>query len=105
MTFNEYSLQVALTAKYPNNIDSLDGLNYVTIAIGGEVGEYQNEYKKHLRTTSTQHPVGERRERMLLELGDVLWYLARAAHELNSNLDEVAKWNIEKLKARYEREA
>ena len=35
------------------------------------------------------------------ELGDVLYYVAMAAKNLQISLDEVAKANVDKLKARY----
>jgi NTP pyrophosphatase (non-canonical NTP hydrolase) len=37
------------------------------------------------------------------ELGDVLWYVAQLATELNLSLDEIANGNIEKLYSRMER--
>jgi NTP pyrophosphatase (non-canonical NTP hydrolase) len=40
---------------------------------------------------------------MIAELGDVLWYVARAAAELDVHPSDVAKDNIEKLKSRKER--
>lgn len=38
---------------------------------------------------------------MLKELGDVLWYVAALATDYEFTLEEVAKANVEKLKARY----
>ena len=35
------------------------------------------------------------------ELGDILWYIAIALHELDSSFEEVMDTNISKLKARY----
>ena len=40
---------------------------------------------------------------MAAELGDVLWYLARAAAELDYHLSTIAEMNVEKLKSRKER--
>lgn len=37
------------------------------------------------------------------ELGDVLWYVAQIATELDLSLDEIARKNIEKLYSRMER--
>lgn len=101
MTLDEYSSEVAKTAVYQGSL--LDRLNYTSIALGGEVGEYLNEYKKYLRV-AVQDPVipwGEPRTRMLLELGDVLWYLTRTAHELGSSLESIAQMNVDKLATRY----
>ena len=34
------------------------------------------------------------------ELGDVLWYLAILADDLEVDLEDVAKWNVDKLQRR-----
>jgi NTP pyrophosphatase (non-canonical NTP hydrolase) len=41
------------------------------------------------------------RQNLKLELGDVLWYVAVCAHELDLTLSELATANINKLAARY----
>ena len=41
------------------------------------------------------------RTHALKELGDIMWYIAIAADALGSDLDEVMKMNVDKLKARY----
>ena len=45
----------------------------------------------------------ERRAAMSKELGDVLWYVAQLASELELDLDEVASENLEKLFSRQRR--
>lgn len=40
---------------------------------------------------------------MAYELGDVLWMVANAAHELGLTLEQIALLNIEKLESRAER--
>ena len=40
------------------------------------------------------------RNELILELGDVLWYVANLAYELNATLEEVAVGNIQKLESR-----
>ena len=96
MDFKEYAVEVGKTAKYYN------GLNYTIMALGGEAGELLNEYKKHLRDSFPNDMLDkDRRIRMLLELGDILWYLTRTAYELDSSLEHVAQMNIEKLATRY----
>ena len=103
MTFDEYSKQAEVTAQYIGT--PIDRINYVTIALAGEVGEYMNDYKKHLRVAMNDYdtPAGPLRTAMLDELGDVLWYLSRVAYELGSSLELVAQANIAKLNARYSR--
>lgn len=99
MDFQEYERQVDKTAVYQGN--PLEKLTYVSIAYGGEAGEYLNEFKKHLRSNPGVYPEAEARTKMLLELGDGLWYLAQCAAELGANLELVASLNIAKLEARY----
>ena len=45
----------------------------------------------------------ETREALKAELGDVLWYLAQVATELDLSLGEIAEANIVKLMDRLER--
>jgi NTP pyrophosphatase (non-canonical NTP hydrolase) len=40
---------------------------------------------------------------MAKELGDVLWYVAQLASELELDLDEIAQTNLEKLLSRQRR--
>ncbi len=44
-----------------------------------------------------------RRSALKAELGDVLWYMAQVATELDLTLDEIAEYNIAKLMDRLER--
>ncbi len=62
----------------------------------GESGEVIDLLKKHL---AQGHPLDK--ERVLEEVGDVLWYCAELATALEANLEDVAIRNIYKLKARY----
>jgi len=98
MTLDDYSKRAASTMVFSGS--QSDRLNYASIALGGEVGEYLNEYKKWLRT-GTITPKGERLTNMLHELGDILYYLDRVSVELGSNLETVARLNNAKLAARY----
>lgn len=41
------------------------------------------------------------KEKLLDELGDVLWYITEAAVGMGTTLEEVAQHNIGKLRARY----
>jgi NTP pyrophosphatase (non-canonical NTP hydrolase) len=50
-----------------------------------------------------KRPVKYDADAMAAELGDVLWYLARAAAELDYHLSTIAEMNVEKLKSRKER--
>lgn len=98
MTFTEYCLHASDTARYPRD----RGLEYVVAGLVGEAGELAGEYSKSIRDDSGE-VTPERRERLLAELGDVLWFAARVAFELGTTLDEVACKNLEKLAGRARR--
>jgi NTP pyrophosphatase (non-canonical NTP hydrolase) len=75
--------------------------DYFAVAIGGEAGEILEHVKKSKRDDGGIL-TPERREKIIKEMGDVLWYLAVCAHRLNIGLDEVAQINLDKLAARKE---
>jgi NTP pyrophosphatase (non-canonical NTP hydrolase) len=61
-----------------------------------ESGEVLSHVRKHL---FQGRPLD--REAMALELGDVLWCVAIAADTLGISLQDVARRNVEKLRARH----
>ena len=75
---------------------------YPFLGLTGESGEVADKVKKAMRDDNWVI-TEERRVDLLKELGDVLWYIAACARELDSNIEEVAKMNIEKLKSRSDR--
>ncbi len=99
MNFEEYQRKSRETAIYP-----LKGNNFIYPLLGlvGESGEVAEKIKKALR--DSQGIIDEKRKlEIKKELGDVLWYLAQLATELNLSLDEIAKLNLEKLFSRKKR--
>ena len=95
MDFDEYQDATEETAIYPKDI----GLIYTTLGLAGESGEIAEKLKKFLREGDDEYI-----EEMEDELGDVLWYLARVADELDLSLDDVAEKNLDKLLDRKERD-
>jgi len=81
------------TAIYPPE----KGLEYTALGLASEAGEFAGKVKKMIRDKTYDT------DAMVAELGDVLWYVARAAAELDVHLSDVAKDNVEKLKSRMER--
>src|SRR5690349_4918681 len=75
------------------------GIEYAVIALVGEAGEVANEWKKVIRDDEGKLTPW-RKEKLLLELGDVLWYLDAAAEELGSSIQEVMGMNMDKINAR-----
>ena len=92
---NEYQKAAEATAVYPRR----KGLEYTAVGLAGEAGEYANKVKKIVRGDES----GNAWE-MADELGDVLWYVAMAARELNISLEQVASRNLAKLADRKDRD-
>ena len=66
------------------------------MGLNGEAGECIDVLKKH---DFQGHVLAT--DKILDELGDVLWYVAEAAIGINVSLEEIAQHNIAKLRARY----
>jgi NTP pyrophosphatase (non-canonical NTP hydrolase) len=96
MTFDEYQRLARQTAIYPN-VGS--NLWYPTLGLAGEAGEVAEKVKKLYRDNFGDL-TPKRRESIAKELGDVLWYVANVAEELDYSLDLIAKGNLCKLKKR-----
>ena len=98
MTFNEYQAAAETTAMYP---DKGNNLYYPALGLG-EAGEIQNKVKKVMRDDNGVL-TEERRQSLIDELGDLLWYVATMASELRADLNDVAQRNVNKLASRKER--
>ena len=96
MNINTYQKEAAKTAIYK------DKLVYPTLGLVGEAGEIANKVKKILRDNNGELSE-EVRKNLIKELGDVMWYCAAVATDLNTTLGEICFVNIEKLKSRQER--
>ena len=94
MTFDEYDKAAARTAGPAQT--QQEGLALCALGICGEGGEFADEVKKHLFHT---HPLHW--DKLVEELGDVLWYVSRACSALGTTLEMVALGNVAKLKQRY----
>lgn len=100
--FDDYQDWTDDVALYPEaGLGTVQSLAYVGLGLG-EAGEIQNQIKKVLRDDNSEVST-ERRGKLIAELGDLMWYVARMATELNVSLSEVAQVNIEKLSDRQER--
>lgn len=99
MDFNEYQTKSRKTAGYPAIGHSVI---YPTLGLINEAGEVAGKIKKVFRDKGGEISE-ETREALKAELGDVLWYIAQVATELELSLDEIAEHNIAKLYDRLER--
>ncbi len=98
MDLSEYQRLSRRTAEYPRQA----WLAYPALGLAGEAGEVAEHAKKAIRDDGG-HVSDERREAMAKELGDVLWYVAQLATELDLDLDEIAEGNLQKLLSRQQR--
>lgn len=92
LEMDAYQSVAATTAKYPEG----RGLEYVVLGLASEAGEVAGKLKKAIRDEGGVI-TPERRQQLISELGDVLWYCAMIALELNTTLSSVAQQNMDKL--------
>ena len=98
-TMNEYQADAAETMIYRWKVI------YPALGLSNEAGEVLGKIKKMIRDQDVfldgRHRVtDEQRAALAAELGDVLWYIAALAKDLNLSLNDVAAINIEKLHSR-----
>jgi NTP pyrophosphatase (non-canonical NTP hydrolase) len=118
MHFDQYRHFTNETAIYPEAVDEAlrvaqtstgetltrwMRLTYAVDGLNGEAGEIAEHAKKALRDDKCELTM-ERRAAIRKELGDVMWYAARIAVELDISLDDVAAENMSKLRDRKERD-
>lgn len=103
MDLNEYQKKAVVTALY----DQKHKIVYPALGLGNEAGEVLGKIKKWMRgDDGVEGAISEeRKEAIKGELGDVLWYLAALARDLDLNLGDIAEANIQKLQSRQERGA
>ena len=94
---HEYQQEAQKTI--PVNLTPEEVRDNAVYGLCGEVGELVDilkkvKYQGHAFTEETKR-------HLLLECGDVLYYIAQMVTGLNSNLNLVAAMNIDKIRARY----
>tara|TARA_R110000751_G_scaffold123322_3_gene224153 strand:+ start:515 stop:844 length:330 start_codon:yes stop_codon:yes gene_type:complete len=93
--FNSYQRSASRTAIYPEQHKII----YPALGLAGEAGEVANKVKKLIRDGPENRPPTWR-EDIASEIGDVLWYCAALATDLNLTLGRIAAQNEKKLSAR-----
>jgi NTP pyrophosphatase (non-canonical NTP hydrolase) len=115
MTFNEYQDWAKTTARNFQRPE-IAGL-VAALGLGGEAGEVVGQMVQQLadvcelsRETSNVTELLKKvyghghlldRDKLVKELGDVLWYLADISSKNNITLDDIARENVRKLTGRY----
>ena len=97
---DDYQEKASRTAAYP---DIGSNLYYPTLGLAGEAGEVANKVKKIYRDQDGYIYQSDTAG-LMDELGDVLWYVAAIASELELSLSSIAERNIDKLSSRSERD-
>ena len=86
-----------------NNLDregsNINRLTTAAVGISAEGGEFMEIVKKMVFQGKPWN--ADNREHLIIELGDVLWYVAQACMALDVSFDDVVARNVEKLKKRY----
>jgi NTP pyrophosphatase (non-canonical NTP hydrolase) len=103
LTFGQYQKRALSTAFYPHVSEGAHpiAVTYCILGLNGEAGEIAEKLKKTWREEGQMlRFTQEQRRQVLMELGDLLWYVSQLASELGCSLEAVANWNLEKLAAR-----
>ena len=98
LEFSEYQHFSRRTAEYPREA----WLAYPALGLAGEAGEVAEHAKKAIRDDGGAVSP-QRRAAIAKELGDVLWYVTQLASELELELEQIARENLEKLFSRQRR--
>jgi len=97
ITLDGYQLQAETTF-----IVEESKIEYLALGLANETGELLGVLKKHMR--DEEQPLAdmdyEKRLTVMKELGDVLWYAAVLAAQLQFDLSSVAEMNLRKLDRR-----
>jgi NTP pyrophosphatase (non-canonical NTP hydrolase) len=96
--FNSYQRTATKTAIYPAEHKIL----YPALGLAGEAGEVANKVKKVMRD-GVENQADDWKEQIASEIGDVLWYCAALATDLNMQLGMIAALNEKKLRDRFDR--
>jgi len=97
--FDVFQDEALRTAIYPNLGENI---YYPALGLAGEVGEVCEKIKKIMRDDAGYVDYDSKTE-LKKELGDVLWYLAALAHELDIPFGEIPVAVLEKLQSRQDR--
>ena len=78
---------------------NINRLATAAVGISAEGGEFMEIVKKMVFQGKPWN--ADNREHLIIELGDVLWYVAQACVALDVPFDDVIRGNVKKLEKRY----
>ena len=99
ITASLYQEKACETAIFPKK----QAMEYLTLGLTGESGEIANKVKKFIRDGAVKDEYLAKRIEIGYEIGDVMWYCAVLAEELEMNLGHIMEKNLEKLADRHKR--
>lgn len=102
MELNEYQIEAHKTSLHNTPVI------YPALGLAGEAGEVADKIKKLIRDQGYQPGdiiEDKDKQAIKLELGDVMWYVAELARDLDMTLEDVCKANLAKLRSRQQRHA
>ena len=94
-----YQDKACETAIFPKH----QAMEYLTLGLTGEAGEIANKVKKFIRDGAAQDEYLAKRIEIGYEIGDVLWYCAVLAKEMEMDLGHIMEKNLQKLADRKKR--
>ena len=78
---------------------NIERLTTAGVGLAAESGEFLEIVKKMVFQGKPWDDAN--REHLLIELGDIMWYVSQATQALGVSFDEVIEMNIKKLEKRY----
>ena len=78
---------------------NIERLTTAGVGLAAESGEFLEIVKKMVFQGKPWN--ADNREHLIIELGDVMWYVAQACMALDISFDEVIERNVKKLESRY----
>ena len=78
---------------------NIERLTTAGVGLAAESGEFLEIVKKMVFQGKPWN--SDNREHLIIELGDVMWYVAQACMALDISFDDVVRGNVKKLEKRY----
>ena len=78
---------------------NIERLTTAGVGLAAESGEFLEIVKKMVFQGKPW--TDDNREHLIIELGDVMWYVAQACMALDVSFDDVVRGNVKKLEKRY----
>ncbi len=93
ITGTQYQEQACSTAIFPKE----KATEYLTLGLTGEAGEIANKVKKFIRDGAPPDEYESKKIEIGYEIGDVMWYCAVLAQEMEMDLGHIMENNLQKL--------